>query len=187
MANDVIAERVAMFHADCGQFERTLEILTAGHFYPWEIYKGVRLLYVDAWTGKGLQQEQQGRHQEAAASYREVFKYPRNIGVGEPYFQANAEALYRVGCALERAKDKARARRAWQRRQAAEVLAGLLDWADKNLAQGRGDTAGNHYLAGLALKGLGERVKALRHFQAALAVDPGHRRACWEASGFTGE
>ena len=213
MANDVIAERVAMFHADCGQFERTLEILTAGHFYPWEIYKGVRLLYVDAWIGKGLQQEQQGRHKEAAASYREVFKYPRNIGVGEPYFQANAEALYRVGCALERAKDKAGARRAWQqaarerrpgsdalcyyqaralqklgqRRQAADVLAGLLDWADKNLAQGRGDTAGNHYLAGLALKGLGERVKALRHFQAALAADPGHRRACWEASGFTGE
>jgi len=213
MANDVIAERVAMFHADCGQFERTLEILTTGHFYPWEIYKGVRLLYVDAWIGKGLQQEQQGRHQEAAASYREVFKYPRNIGVGEPYFQANAEALYRVGCALERAKHKAGARRAWQqaarekrpgsdalcyyqaralqklgqRRQAAEVLAGLQDWADKNLAQRRGDTAGNHYLAGLALKGLGERVKALRHFQAALAADPGHRRACWEASGFTGE
>jgi tetratricopeptide (TPR) repeat protein len=213
LANDVIAERVAMFHADCSRFDRTLEILAAGYFYPWEIYKGVRLLYVDAQIGKGLQLEAQGRHREAAACYREALKYPRHIGVGEPYHKANAEALYRVGCALERAKDKAGARRAWQqaagekrpaqnalcyyqaralqrlgqRRQAAAVLASLLDRADKDLAQQRGGEAENHFLAGLALKGLGERVKALRRFRAALAADPGHRRARWESSGFAGE
>jgi tetratricopeptide (TPR) repeat protein len=211
LANDVIAERVAMLHADCAEFERTLAILRDGWFYPWEVYKGVRLLYVDAWIGSGIQLEQQGRHKEAAEAYREVLKYPRNIGVGEPFFKTNAEALYRIGLALERAGDKAGARRAWQqaaaekrpawgalsyyqarallklgqRRQALDLLAGLLDWAEKGLEQARGQPAENHYLAGLALKGRGEPLRARAHFQAALAADPGHRRARWEESGFS--
>ncbi len=213
LAHDVIAERVAMFHADCGDFERTLKILGEGWFYPWEIYKGVRLLYVDAWIGSGMQLEREKRFKEAAAAYRETLKYPRNIGVGEPYHKANAEALYRVGLALERAGDKNGARRAWQqaarekrpawsslsyyqaralqklgqRGPAGKLLDGLLDWARKGLEQGRGEPAENHYLAGLALKGQGQRVRARRHFQEALAADPGHRRAGWEARGFTAD
>jgi tetratricopeptide (TPR) repeat protein len=213
MQNDVIAERVAMFHADYGDFDRALEILRSGYFYPWEIYKGVRLLYVDSLIGKGLQLEQANKFREAIASYREVLSYPRNIGVGEPHYKANAEALYRIALALERDKDKAGAQRHWQqsarekhtgwstldyyqaralqklgqRKEAGAVLAGLLDWALKSLEQGRGDTAENHYLAGLALKGKGERAKALGHFHAALGADPGHRRARWELSGFIGE
>ncbi len=211
MANDVIAERVAMFHADDGDFARALAILQEGWFYPWEVYKGVRLLYVDSWIGTGILLERQKKHREAAAAYRETLKYPRNIGVGEPHFKANAEALYRAGLALERAGDKAGARRffqqaarekrpAWsslsyyqaralqklgQRGPAGKLLEGLLDWARKGLAQGRGELAENHYLAGLALKGRGERVGARRHFQAALAADSGHRRAVWEVRGFT--
>ena len=213
MSNDVIAERVAMFHADDGQFDRALQILGEGWFYPWEVYKGVRLLYVDAWIGTGILLEKQKKYKEAAAAYRETLKYPRNIGVGEPYCKANAEALYRAGLALERAGDKAGARRAWQqaarekrpafshlsyyqaralqklgqRGPAGKLLDGLLDWAQKGLEQGRVEAAENHYLAGLALKGRGQRVRARRHFQEALAADPGHRRAGWEARGFTSD
>jgi tetratricopeptide (TPR) repeat protein len=99
--NDVIAERVAMFHADHGDFDRALRILSSGYFYPWEIYKGVRLLYIDTLIGKGLQLEQANKYREAIASYRQVLSYPRNIGVGEPYYKANAEALHRIGLALE--------------------------------------------------------------------------------------
>jgi tetratricopeptide (TPR) repeat protein len=213
LQNDVIAERVAMFHADHGDFDRALDILRSGYFYPWEIYKGVRLLYVDALIGKGLQLEQANKYKEAVASYRSVLDYPRNIGVGEPHYKANAEALYRIALALEHEKDRAGAQRHWQqaarekhagwsaldyyqaralqklglRKEAGSVLAGLLDWAGKSLEQGRGDTAENHYLAGLALKGKGERAKALGHFHAALGADPGHRRARWELSGFIGE
>jgi tetratricopeptide (TPR) repeat protein len=210
LQNDVIAERAAMYHADYGDFDRALEILRAGYFYPWEIYKGVRLLYVDSLIGKGLQLEQANKFREAIACYREVMSYPRNIGVGEPHFKANAEALYRIALALERDKNKPGALRHWQqaarekhsgwsaldyyqaralqklgqRREAGAVLAGLLDWALKSLKQGRGDEAENHYLAGLALKGKGERAKALSHFIAALSADQGHRRARWEIGGF---
>jgi tetratricopeptide (TPR) repeat protein len=213
LQNDVIAERAAMYHADYGDFDRALEILRAGHFFPWEIYKGVRLLYVDALIGKGLQLEQANKFREAIACYREVMSYPRNIGVGEPYCKANAEALYRIGLALERDKNKPGAQRHWrqaarekhsgwsaldyyqaralqklgQRKEAGAVLAGLLDWARKSLEQGRGDEAENHYLAGLALKGKGERAKAFGHFIAALSADQGHRRARWELSGFIGD
>jgi tetratricopeptide (TPR) repeat protein len=213
MDNDVIAERMAMFHADHGDFDRALQILRSGYFYPWEIYKGVRVLYVDALIGKGLQLEQANKYRLAAASYRQVLAYPRNIGVGEPYYKANAEALYRIGLALERDKDKAGAQRHWQqaarekhagwsaldyyraralqklgqRKEAGTLLAGLLDWARKSLQQGRGSIAESHYLAGLALKGKGERANAQCHFRAALAADAGHRRARWEVGGFTAE
>ncbi len=211
LANDVIAERAAMFHADDGAFERALEILREGWFYPWEVYKGVRLLYVDAWIGTGILLERDKKFREAAAAYRRTLEYPRNIGVGEPHFKANAEALYRAGLALQRAGDKAGARRflqqaarekrpafsslsyyqaralqkLGQRGPGGKLLDGLLDWARKSLELGRGEPAENHYLAGLALKGRGESVRARRQFQEALAADPGHRRAAWELKGFT--
>ncbi len=112
--NDVLAERIALRHVDRGEFEAALEVLRRTWFFPWEVYKGVRLLLVDANIGLGVRRLQEGDPAGAVECFRAACAYPRNIGVGEPQRKANAEALYRIGLALERAGDTARARESWE-------------------------------------------------------------------------
>ncbi|MGO9310159.1 MAG: DUF5107 domain-containing protein [Spirochaetia bacterium] len=211
--NDLIAERVAACRADAAEFGDALQIIAKTWFFPWEIYKGVRFLYVDATIGKGIQLAKAGRHQEAIARYREAMLYPRNVGVGESRWKSNAEAWYRIGRAQEAAGDAAAARESWTRAaeeprpvvdalsyyramalrrlgrnaEADTALEELLRTALGNVEQDRGDPAENRYLAGLALKGKGDRSSAALRFAEALEANRGHRRARWEASGFTGE
>lgn len=210
LENDVIAELVAAHHVDEGRFDEALQILTTVRFYPWEVYKGVRLLYVDAHVGKGIVLLRQGRFAEAADSFRKVFEYPRNIGVGEPTSHANAEALCRIGLALEAAGDHGEARRQWRQaveeprpapsdlsyyralalqrlgegRQAAKVLTELIDLARENIARLQPDTAGSLYLSGLGHKGLGQTAQARQDFTIALTLKRDHRRCRWQLEGF---
>jgi tetratricopeptide (TPR) repeat protein len=209
--NDLIAERMAACYADAGEFDRALQIITKTWFFPWEIYKGVRYLYVDAVIGGGIQLEKKGRHNEAIASYREAMSYSRNVGVGESRWKSNAEAWYRIGLAQEAAGDSTAARESWTRAaeeprpvvdalcyykamalrrlgregEAGSVMEELLKTALCNLEQKRGDGAENQYLAGLALKGKGDRSGAAMRFAEALKANRGHRRSRWEVDGFT--
>ena len=213
MANDLIAERVAACHAEAGQFDRALEIIAQTWFFPWEIYKGVRYLYVDAAIGRGIQLAKQGRNDEAIASFREAMNYPRNIGVGESRWKTNAEAWYRIGEAQLKAGDQEAARDSWTRAaeeprpipdalcyyrgmalrrlgrgaEADSAIEALLQVARSNLEEKRGDPAENHYLAGLAWKGKCDAGKAGLSFADALAANRGHRRSRWEIDGFTSE
>jgi tetratricopeptide (TPR) repeat protein len=216
--NDVIAELAAAFYVDTGAFDRALQILTATHFYPWEVYKGVRILYVDALIGRGIAlmggaaAGARGRQdlEQALESFRRVLLYPRNIGVGEPFHKANAEALHRMGLALEALGRRAEARRHWEqaareprpepsdlsyykgralqklgrRREASGVFGELLEHARQRLTGRQASAAGDLYLAALAHKGLGNPVQARQELQVALALDRSHRRCRWEANGF---
>ncbi len=213
MANDLIAERVAAWHADAGQFDKALEIITRTWFFPWEVYKGVRFLYVDSVIGRGIQMEKQGRHDEAIASFRQAMSYPRNIGVGESRWKTNAEAWYRTGEAQLKAGARDAARDSWTRAaeeprpvtdalcyyramslrrlgrepEADSALETLLQEARRNLAEKRGEPGENHYLAGLAWKGKGDSAKADLSFADAVAANRCHRRSRWEREGFTSE
>jgi tetratricopeptide (TPR) repeat protein len=113
MANDLIAERVAALNAEAGNFDRALAILKDTYFFPWEIYRGVRILYEDANIGKGLKLLQGGDYEKAAACFQEVMRYPRNIGVGESWRKANAEAWYWIGVAQEKSGDVKSAPGSW--------------------------------------------------------------------------
>jgi tetratricopeptide (TPR) repeat protein len=213
MANDLIAERVAACHAEAGEFDLALEIIAKTWFFPWEIYKGVRHLYVDAVIGRGIQLAKQGRNDEAIASFRKAMSYPRNIGVGESRWKTNAEAWYRIGDAQLKAGDHVTARESWTRAadeprpvidvfcyykamalrrlgrgaEADSALEALLQTAQSTLEEKRGESAENHYLAGLAWKGKGDVAKAGRSVAEALAANRGHRRSRWELDGFTAE
>jgi tetratricopeptide (TPR) repeat protein len=213
LENDVIAEMVAALHVDQARFEEGLQILTTAHFYPWEVYKGVRVLYVDANIGAGIAQMKRRAFLEAVESFSRVFEYPRNIGVGEPSTKANAEALYRLGLALEAAGEEAEARRHWQRaaeeprlvpcdlsyykaralqrlgenEEAVRVLRELVELARENITGNQPDTAGSLYLSGLGRKGLGETAQARQDFNIALALRRDHRRCRWQVSGFDPE
>ncbi len=213
MGNDLIAEQVATWRADREDFQGALDLIASTYFYPWETNKGVRLLYVDCCVGKGIQLQRTGDCAGAIACYRRAMEYPRNVGVGEPRWTANAEAWYRIGLAQEQAGDHAAARTFWRNaaeeprpipnalsyyramafrrlanhREAQSVLDELLSHARRAIAEGTGVPAENHYLEGLALKGRGLRNEAQASFAVALAIDPGHRRSRWETSGFAGE
>jgi tetratricopeptide (TPR) repeat protein len=213
LANDVIAEMVAAFHTDRQEWDQALEILSSTHFYPWEVYKGVRLLYVDANIGKGISLSRRGKHNEAIPCFQQVFEYPRNIGVGEPFAKANAEAHYRIGVSLSGSGDKEGAGKAWEQaaaesrpqvsdlcyyqaralqklgrnKEARAVLRNLLEEGQKGVTEKSGDTAQFMYLSGLAHKGLGENVQAQQDFHIALALNRAHRRCNWQISGFSGD
>ena len=211
LANDVIAEMVAAFHADRQEWDQALELLSSTHFYPWEVYKGVRLLYVDVNIGKGISLTRRRSFREAIACFENVFEYPRNIGVGEPFFRANAEAHYRIGLALADSGDEPGARQAWQkaaeeprpvindlcyyraralqrlgkREKAETALEELLAQAQQGITGKSGDVAQFMYLSGLAHKGLGQSVQAERDCNLALALNRNHRRCHWQLSGFS--
>jgi tetratricopeptide (TPR) repeat protein len=198
--NDLIAERVAAMHADCQDFDGALGILLKVFFFPWEVYKGVRWLYVDCCVGKGIRLSAQGKHAEAIASFQAVMSYPRNIGVGEPYRKANAEAWLRIGVARHAMGDAPKALECWRHaadepRPAADALCYYQARALQRLGRA-GDaeeallplvSSADPYLAGLAAKGMGDPARARVCFSTALAANPAHRRARWELDGFTGE
>ena len=213
MENDVIAEMVAAFHVDKQEWDQALNILSSTRFYPWEVYKGVRLLYVDANIGKGISNLRRGKHQEAVSCFEQVFEYPRNIGVGEPFYKANAEAHYRIAVALADSGDSSGAKNAWQKaaeeprpivndlcyyraralqklgkgKEATTLLVELLEQAQKGVTDKNGDVAEHMYLSGLAHKGLGDTVQAFQDFNIALALNRAHRRCHWQVTGFSGD
>jgi tetratricopeptide (TPR) repeat protein len=213
MKNDIIAGRVAAWRADQQDFEGALSIIADTYFYPWEIEKDVRFLYVDCCIGRGIQLQDAGDCEGAIACYRRVMEYPRNVGVGEPCRKANAEAWYRIGLAQEKNLDPEAARASWtnaavepravpdalvyyrsmamrklgRNAEAEAELDQLLSHARRAADGGIGMMAENRYLEGLALKGKGLRKEAQALFAAALSLRPGHRRSRWEQSGFAEE
>jgi tetratricopeptide (TPR) repeat protein len=213
LENDVIAEMVAAYHTDRQEWDQALELLSSTHFYPWEGYKGIRLLYVDANIGKGISLTRRKKIKEAIASFEKVFEYPRNIGVGEPFYKTNAEAHYRVGLALADSGDEAGAKDAWYKaaeeprptvndlcyyraralqrlvrtEEAETALQELLDQAQQGVSDKSGDVAEFMYLSGLAHKGLGQTVQAGQDFHIALALNRAHRRCHWQVSAFSGD
>jgi tetratricopeptide (TPR) repeat protein len=213
LENDVVAEMVAAFHTDRQEWDQALSILSSTHFYPWEIYKGVRLLYVDANIGRGISLSRRKKPKEAIGCFEKVFEYPRNIGVGEPFYKANAEAHFRIGLALAESGDETGAQNAWQKaadeprpahndlcyyraralqrlgktREAETALQELLERAQEGVTEKSGDVAEHMYLSGLAHKGLGQTVQAGQDFHIALALDRAHRRCRWQVSGFSGD
>lgn len=213
LENDVIAEMVSAFHTDRQEWDQALAILSSSHFYPWEVYKGIRLLYVDANIGRGISFTRRKKFKEAIACFEKVFEYPRNIGVGEPFYKANAEAHYRIGLALAESGDEAGAKGAWHKaaeesrpavgdlcyyrgralqhlgrtEEAAAALQELKQQAQQGVTEKSGDVAEFMYLSGLAHKGLGQTVQARQDFHIALALNRAHRRCHWQVSGFGGD
>jgi tetratricopeptide (TPR) repeat protein len=168
---------------------------------------------VDANIGKGISLSRRKKYKEAIACFEKVFEYPRNIGVGEPFHRANAEAHFRIGLALSESGDEAGAKDAWQKAadeprpalndlcyyraralqrlgkndEAGTALQELLEQAQKGVTEKSGDVAEHMYLSGLAHKGLGQTVQAQQDFHIALALNRAHRRCRWQVSGFSGD
>ena len=213
MQNDMIVERVAHFYTDRGEYDRALGILLKTRFFPWEFYTEGRNLYEQITIGKGIALMAQGSYDEAIDSFKDFMKYPRNIGVGEPYHRRHAEALYRMGLAFEKLGETGKARQSWEeavreehaegdvlryyqaralqklgkRGEATRYLEALRRAAEQILIDNSGKEGDNLYLLGLAYKGYGDVIQARIYFKQALALDGSLRRCTWEFEGHTGE
>ena len=55
-----------------------------------------------------------GRLEEAIADYNKALEYPANVGSGRPASPSDAEILYLLGCACEKAGRFDEAIRAWR-------------------------------------------------------------------------
>jgi tetratricopeptide (TPR) repeat protein len=213
LENDMIAERVAAFYTDRRDFDRSLEILRATQFFPWEFYTEGRSLYEDTCIGRGNFRMERTDYAGALECYGDFMTYPRNMGVGEPHRKRHAEALYRMGLAWEKLGDRTSAEKRWEetvrevhteddvlryyqaralqklgrRKEAAAFLDTLQGIAERNLIDKSGKEGHNLYLLGLARKGMGDAIQAHRCFKKALAADGSLRRCSWELEGHAGE
>ncbi len=205
--HDMIAERIACTYVDIGEFDRALQVLKNTVFFPREFYAESRCLYVDANIGKGLELLEKGQYLEAICAFKEVMKYPRNLGVGEPVNKRNAEALYFIGLVYEAIGNLEKAKICWEeaanekhpewtdlryyealalkklgeRDKAESVLNELISFAKGEIARGQ-EEASSHYLLGLGYKGKGDMESSIREFKRALEIDPTYRRARWQLS-----
>ena len=210
---DMIAERIANYLTDLGQYDSALDILHSTQFFPWEFYTEGRSLYEETTIGKGIALMKEAAYNDAINSFNDFMKYPRNMGVGKPYRTRHAEALYRIGLAYEKLGKKKEASTHWtealeekhdegdvlryyqarslqklgKRREASACLDALKKVAQRNLIDKRGKEEDNLYLLGLAFKGRGDTIAAMKCFKQAAAINSSMRRCVWEIEGRSGE
>jgi tetratricopeptide (TPR) repeat protein len=213
LENDMIAERVANFYTDIEEYDRALDILTKTHFFPWEFYTEGRRLYECTNIGRGIEQMLKRKYHDAIKSFKNLMKYPKNIGVGEPARKNYSEAFYRIGLVYEKAGETEKALEFWGKAASEEhaewgcsryyqaralqclgrdkeadlIFDGLLSYAEGNLARKRGNEEDSLYLLGLAHKGRGKQLEARQFFRKALALNSSLRYCRWELKGLAGE
>jgi tetratricopeptide (TPR) repeat protein len=69
--------------------------------------------YVRAHLGRAQARLEAGQVEAAIADYQRALDYPANVGTGQPLSPADAEVLYRLGCACEQAGRFDQALAAW--------------------------------------------------------------------------
>jgi tetratricopeptide (TPR) repeat protein len=110
-----VRKRTLVMLADLGRYEEALQDLTSETFVPLEMDQSFHQVYVKALMARADDHLAAGRVEEAAAAYREALAFPENLGVGRPTTMAQAEVLYRLGCAYEQMGRFAEALDAWRR------------------------------------------------------------------------
>jgi tetratricopeptide (TPR) repeat protein len=111
---DSLHKRVVSMLVDLGRYEEAIEMLARETFVPSEMDQSFRLVYVRAHLGRAKGHLEAGRLDEAIADYKKALEYPPNVGSGRPASTSDAEILYLLGCACEKAGRFDEAIQAWQ-------------------------------------------------------------------------
>jgi len=101
LREDVRKRKVAML-VDLDQYDEALVLMTGEQFVPLEMDQSFHDLYTRAWMLKAETHMQADQIEEAIQDYQKALLYPDNLGVGAPTTLAQAEILYRLGCAYEK-------------------------------------------------------------------------------------
>ncbi len=87
-----VAARLAEIYLELGDYDKTIELLMSNTFHPWEGEVRMREIYYRAYLGRGKKLFEDGKYEEALESFQKALEYPRNIGVGKPYYAKDEEA-----------------------------------------------------------------------------------------------
>jgi tetratricopeptide (TPR) repeat protein len=109
-----LRKRILAIMVDLGQYEQALAILTSEQFVPLEMDQSFHWLYVRALLQSAESHLSAGHIEEAIVDYQKALEFPVNQGVGRPVTMANAEILYRLGCAYELLGKYRQAIKVWQ-------------------------------------------------------------------------
>lgn len=111
---DSFRKRIVSMLVDLGRHEEAIEMLLREDFVPSEMDQSFRLVYVGAYLGRAKDYLEAGRLEEGIADYKRALEYPPNVGSGRPASPSDAEILYLLGCACEKAGRFEEAILAWQ-------------------------------------------------------------------------
>lgn len=87
-----VVARLAEIYLELGEYDKTIELLMSHTFRPWEGEVRMRNIYYRAYVERGKKLFEEGKYEEAAESFSRALEYPRNIGVGKPYYARDEEA-----------------------------------------------------------------------------------------------
>ena len=124
---DSFLARLASAYVDAGKYDEALNILVNTSFTPREGYYGFWEIYVDTLLGKGLKYLKKGINSEALKCFMGATKYPKNLGVGMPFYERRRDViqLYYAGIAHLRMGNEGKAYKVWQ--QAIRRESSLID------------------------------------------------------------
>ncbi len=206
LGHDLVRARRLLLNVQERHYDRALDALKGHEFKPWEGGEIMHELYVLANVEKGKEAFVKKHYEAAGASFRAALEYPANLGVGEPEYPQNEQALYWLGRTLEAQGQKAAAQKTWRKAVAemqslanepegrgvrssqfygalaldrlghAGEAARILDAMAGRAAKGRA-SAYEFYLAGLVENYRRQRTRALADFHRALELDP----TLWQA------
>ena len=202
----IAAQQVAACIA-AEQWQRAIELLTTRTFHTWEAEYRMRVLYVEAYLGRGALCFDRGDLAGARRDFEAALEYPANLRIGRPAQTEDARARWCAGLACELLGDLEAARAHWEAAAAERYHRHLhtgahdlhiyralslrklsrLDEAERLLeeelkaAQERvgqqPEDAQAQFTLGLALRALGRAEDAAAPLQRALQLDPWHHRA----------
>jgi tetratricopeptide (TPR) repeat protein len=151
------------------KFDNALADLDSALAYPIGLYG--RSLYAQLYYLEGVVYQKMGEEKKA----EEMFKKTLETGIEGRGF--DRQYLYYHGLALQRLSKEKEAKKLFenmlkdaQDRSGAGMYTG--QFGGRNTLQTI--MANNHYLTGLAYEGLGEKDKAMKEFEQALDINPGH-------------
>ena len=126
--SSVAAQQIAACLA-AGAWDRAIVVLTTHRFHRWEAEYRMRVLYVEAYLGRGAERFDAGDLSGARADCEAALEYPENLRVGRPAQTEDARPHWCAGLACEALGDLAAARAHWEAAEASRQRshAGALD------------------------------------------------------------
>jgi tetratricopeptide (TPR) repeat protein len=155
-ARSAMMQALASAYLDAGRLGDAIRLLEQHTFTAGEGEGAALGLYRRAQLALAKQQQQAGRHAEAAAAFINATKFPRNFGVGRAALQSQAREYVAAARELELAGQRTEAEQ-WWRRAADEAL--------NSPTQPDEPWSEHYYFKAVALEHVGRKDEARRLYE----------------------
>jgi tetratricopeptide (TPR) repeat protein len=202
-----VVQALAGAHVDAGRFAEAAGLLESTEFTSGEGETSALAIFRKAHIGLAQQYRNAGQHERAAAALLKATEYPRNLGVGRSSQELHSRELVAAAREMEAAGKRSEAEALWRRaaaepegspsepnnriteqhyykalalertgrkQQARALYTKLAALKDEPEPAGQ---ATNLVLAGLGLRGLGQKDQARNAFERGLKLEPANELA----------